>query len=226
MRKLFWFVLSALIFLFSCAKDAETVVPETSSAYAGLAVGKYVIFDVDSIAYDDFDASIDTTSYQVKETVDSKFTDLEGDDAFKIIRYRRDSTSQNWFIIDIWTSKISLTNFQKNEENSNYVKLIFPVRADKTWDGNSRNGNSTQEYRYTAVHQAQVIGGNALTEVLTVLQFDSPEKLIRPSFFEERYAKGIGMVYKRSFSLTRADLNPNTPWLGYDITMTLSSYGG
>jgi len=226
MKKSCWILLSSVIFLFSCSKDEETVVPDTSAEYAGLEVGKYVVFDVDSITYNDFDSSIDTASYQIKEMVDSKFTDLEGDEAFKLIRYRRDSATQNWLIIDVWTSKITLTNFQKTEENINYVKLIFPVREGKVWDGNSRNNSSTQDYEYTAVDQAEVIGGNTLAEVLTVLQYDSPDKLINPEFFEEKFAKGVGLVYKRSSSLVRADLNPTTPWLGYVVTMTLSTYGG
>jgi hypothetical protein len=226
MKKSCWILLSAVIFLLSCSKEAEIVVPDTSSAYAGLEVGKYVIFDVDSITYDDFDASIRTVSYQIKETVDSKFTDLEGDEAFKIIRYRRDSDNQNWVTIDVWTSKLTTTNYQRTEENINFVKLIFPVRENQIWDGNSRNNNSTQEYEYTAIDQTEVIGGNALTEVLTVLQYDSPDNLINPEFFEEKFAKDIGLVYKHSVSLVRANLNPDTPWLGYDVTMTLSSYGG
>ena len=94
------------------------------------------------------------------------------------------------------------------------------------WDGNARNNNSEQEYEYTAIDQFQVIGGIALPEVVTVLQFDSPDKLIHPERFEERFAKDIGLVYKYSMSLVRGDLNPNTPWLGYEVTMTLSAHGG
>jgi len=215
---------SVSLLLFSCSKEEEPTVPDTTSEYAGLAVGKYVVYDVDSIGFDDFDGSIDTSIYQIKETVDSEFTDLEGDQAFKIIRYRRDADTLAWTIIDVWSSKITGTNFQKTEENLKYIKLIFPARENKTWNGNVANNLLSQDYQYTAFDQPETIGGQSLEKVLTVLQYDSPDKLIRPEFFEEKYAKGIGMVYKRSMSLVRA--NTIKPWLGYDVTMTLSSYGG
>ena len=60
--------------------------------------------------------------------------------------------------------------------------------------------------------------------MLHILQYDSDDKLIHPELFEEKYARGVGMVYKRSMSLVRA--NTIKPWLGYDVTMTLSAYGG
>jgi hypothetical protein len=226
MTKSFWIFLSSLLFVFSCSKNEETVEPDLGYGYAGLEVGKYVIYDVDSITYDDFDSSIDTASYQIKETVDSKFTDLGGEDAFKIVRYRRNSENESWYIIDVWSSKLTVTNFQQNEENITYVKLIFPVNTGDNWNGNSMNNNSSQEYEYTTTNQTEVVGTLALNDVLTVLQYDSPDKLINPEFFEEKYAKNIGMVYKRSMSLVRVNLNSNTPWLGYDVTMRLSSYGG
>ena len=183
MTKSFWIFFCSLVFVFSCSKNTETVTPDLGADYAGLEVGKYVIYDVDSITYDDFDGSIDTASYQIKETVDSKFTDLEGNDAFKIIRYRRDSENQSWSIIDVWNSKLTATNFQKTEENIKYVKLIFPANQGDNWNGNSMNNNSTKEYEYTTVNQAEVVGNIALNEVLTVLQYDSPDKLINPEIF-------------------------------------------
>ncbi len=224
MRKYFYLILVAVIILSSCSKDEEVVAPVLDYNYAGLEVGKYVIYDVDSITHNDFAVTIDTTRYQIKEVVDSKFTDLEGEEAFKIIRYRKDHDTLNWNLIDVWSSKITATNFQKTEENIKYVKLIFPIKLDGNWNGNAMNNNTQQEYEFTAVDQAEIIGGIALDSVVTVLQYDSPEKLLAPEFFEEKYARGIGMVYKRSMSLLRG--NFSGPFLGYDVTMTLSSYGG
>ncbi|NQX99085.1 MAG: hypothetical protein HRT73_14590 [Flavobacteriales bacterium] len=223
MRKSVLLLLSSILILFSCSKEEEIIVPEIAYDYAGLVVGKFVIYDVDSITHDDFNSTIDTVSYQIREVVDSKFTDLEGEEAFKIIRYRRDSDTLNWNLIDVWNSKITATNFQKTEENIKYVKLIFPVKEDGTWDGNSMNNGGEVTYEFTIVDQAETIGANSLESVLTVVQFDSPDKLIHPQLFEEKYARGIGMVYKKSLDLIRGNLS--APFNGYDVTMTLSSYG-
>lgn len=226
MTKSFWILISIAVLLFSCSKkDEEVVSPDIGVDYAGLEVGKYVVYDVDSITYNDFDGSVVTANYQIRESVDSKFTDLAGDEAFKIIRYRRDADTLPWSIIDVWSSKLSATNFQKTEENIKYVKLVFPVKNNKKWNGNSMNNLGTWEFEYTYVNQAESIGGNSLENVLNVVHGGEEGLLnvINPTFYEEKYGKGIGMVYKRSLNRVRANLS--SPWSGYDITYTLSSYG-
>ncbi|MDG1476105.1 MAG: hypothetical protein P8Q14_03080 [Vicingaceae bacterium] len=230
MKKAIGLILIATIILVSCSKKKEEdyVEPYLGHDYAALEVGKYVVYDVDSFFYDDFNGMIDSSFYQIKEVVDSEFTDLEGDEAFKIIRYRKESDTTGWVLIDVWQSKLTTTNFQKVEENVRFVKLIFPINKNDTWNGNSLNNNESEEYDYTAVDQAETIGGNALSSVLTVLQFEEIN-LIEEKTFTEKYAKGIGLVYKKSVDLTK-EYNTATGEfersLGYDITMTLSSYGG
>jgi len=230
MKKAIGLILIATIILVSCSKKKEEdyVEPYLGHDYAALEVGKYVVYDVDSFFYDDFNGMIDSSFYQIKEVIDSEFTDLEGDEAFKIIRYRKESDTTGWVLIDVWQSKLTTTNFQKVEENVRFVKLIFPINKNDTWNGNSLNNNESEEYDYTAVDQAETIGGNALSNVLTVLQFEEIN-LIEEKTFTEKYAKGIGLVYKKSVDLTK-EYNTATGEfersLGYDITMTLSSYGG
>ena len=227
MTKSVLILISVTLILFSCSKkEEENLTPDIGSDYAGLEVGKWVVYNVDSITYDDFDSSIDTASYQIREVVDSKFLDLGDDEAFKIVRYRRDADTLAWNIIDIWSSKITATNFQKTEENIKYVKLILPVKESKNWNGNSMNNQSSIDFEFDYVDQSKVIGGISLENVLRVIQGgeDGLDNLINPTFFEEKYAKGIGMVYKRSTDKVRSALN--SPWKGYDVIMTLSSYGG
>tara|TARA_B100000809_G_scaffold263531_1_gene317001 strand:+ start:2066 stop:2755 length:690 start_codon:yes stop_codon:yes gene_type:complete len=229
MQKTIWLILAVTVFLFSCSKDEEEFVePYLGHDYAGLEIGKYVIYDVDSFFYDDFNGLIDSSFYQVKEVVESKITDLEGDEAFKIIRYRKESDTTGWVLIDVWSSKLSTTNFQKVEENVRFLKLIFPINLSDTWNGNALNNEGEQLYDYTAVEQSETIGGNALSNVLTVLQFEEIN-LIEEKIFEEKYAKGIGMVYKKTVDITKVYNSSNGLFersLGLDITMTLSSFGG
>jgi len=223
MQKTCWLISIFTVFLFSCSKDKEIVEPYLGHDYANLEVGKYVVYDVDSFFYDDFDNSIDSSFFQIKEVVDSKFTDLEGDEAFKIIRYRKISDTTGWVLTDVWSSKLITTNFQKVEENVRLLKLIFPIRGNATWNGNALNNDGEMTYEYTAIDQSETIGGNVLSNVLTVLQFEEIN-LIEEKVFEEKYAKGLGMVYKRSLNRTRKSLSGH--WLGFDVTMTLSSFGG
>lgn len=225
MRNLLYIIFLFAITSYSCSKE-EVITPDLGYDYAGLEVGRYIIYDVDSFYYNDFFDTIDTSYFQIKEVVDSKFIDLEGDEAFKIIRYRKENDTTNWVLIDVWSSKLTTTNFQKVEENVRLVKLIFPVKENKTWNGNSMNNLASMEYEYTVVDKAEIIGGNTLSSVATILQYEfSP--LTEENFFQEKYAKGIGMVYKKSVAITNA-YDSLIGWhrsLGYDVTMTLSSYG-
>jgi len=228
MRKSFWLIFTLLILFFSCSKDEETVAPDLGHDYANLVVGKYVVYDVDSFFYDDFTGTIDTSYYQIKEVVDSEYEDLEGEIAHKIIRYRKEIDSTNWVLIDVWNSKLTQTNFQKSEENIKFVKMTFPVRENNTWDGNSMNNQGNMTYEYTSIDEAESIGGNSLTKVLTVLQFEDIN-LVQERFFEEKYARGVGMVYKKSLNVSKVYNSSTGLWersLGTDITMTLAYYGG
>lgn len=230
MRKSLGLIFMVIIICYSCSKkEEETVLPDLGHDYAGLEVGKFVVYDVDSFFYDDFDNSIDTSYYQIKEVVDSEFEDLEGEPAYKIIRYRKEIDSTNWVLIDVWNSKLTQTNFQKSEENIKFIKLIFPVGDGKTWNGNSMNSIGEMEYEYTAVDQSETIGGIGLSSVLTVIQLDNVN-LVEEYYHEEKFARGIGLVYKKQVDISKKEFDTITGvferTLGTDITMTLSYSGG
>lgn len=218
---IFIVLLSAL--LYSCSKEKEEVVPvDIGHKYAGLTVGKYVVYDVDSLYYDDFTATVDTTKFQIREEIVELYTDLENEEAFKIHRYRKDHDTLSWYLKDVWNAKLTQTNYQKVEENVRFVKLIFPVREGSGWNGNAMNNYPGETYSYVSVDQPETIGGNSLPLVLTVSQYEEIN-LIEQQLFEEKFAADVGMVYKRSMDLVRDNLS--SPWRGYDVTMILNSYG-
>lgn len=216
-------IVIASIFLVSCSKENQGIETDFGYEYAGLELGKYVVYDVDSLFFDDFTGTVDTTIFKLKEVVAESYTDLEGDEAFVIHRYRKDHDTLSWYLQDAWNAKITSSNYQKVEENIRYVKLFFPVRDNSQWNGNAMNNYPKQSYEYTEIDKQETIGNKALNAVLTVEQEDDQNNLINPRLFEEKFAKNIGLVYKRSMDLERDNLS--SPWRGYDVTMTLNSYG-
>ena len=221
MRKVIFAILISTLF-FSCKKDKNTATPNFNYNYANLKVGKYVIYNVDSITFNDFTGTVDTSKFQIKEVLASNYTDLEGDNAFKIIRYKKDIDSLTWVLTDVWDCKITTRTYEKVVENVRYIKMIFPIRLNQTWNGNSKNNLGNLTYEFTSVHQPEVIGGNALDSVSTVLQNDNIN-LVQEEYAEEKFAANIGLVYKKNISKIRSDLS--SPWSGYDVTMTLLTYG-
>jgi len=209
--------------LFSCKKDKEDyVAPDIGHNYAGMEVGRYVLYDVDSLFYDDFTNTVDTSIYQIKEEVVEKYIDLENEEAFKIHRYKKEKDSLNWVLKDVWNAKLTQTNFQKVEENVRLVKLIFPVRANVNWNGNVMNNMGELRYEYSYIDVPETIGGISLLYVLRVLQNENIN-LISQTLFEEKYARDIGLVYKKELDIIRNNLS--APWRGYEVTMVLNTYG-
>jgi hypothetical protein len=227
MRKSLFLIFIITVVLLSCKKDRDEVIPNVGYSYAGLEVGKYVIYNVDSHHYN-VPFNIDTTvQFQIKEVIDSKYIDLEGEEAYKVIRYRKTSDSTQWFVQDVWNAKITATSYQKSEENIRYIKLTFPVKDNKTWNGNTMNNLGSLDYEYTAVHQSATIGNIKFDSVTTVLQFDDVN-LVQERFFQEKFAAGVGLVYKKSVDIDNAYDNGIGLWVrntGDDITMTAIAYG-
>ena len=230
MKTTVYILLGVVLFLFSCKKDNEVTPSTRGYSYAALEVGNYIIYDVDSVFYDDFDQSVTPYYFQIKEVVDSKYTDAEGEEAFKIIRYKKDTAlSQNWELQVVWNAKINSTTYQKVEHNKRYVKLIFPVKSGKSWNGNSLNNEGVWDYEYMSVHAPETIGNIPLDSVATVTQFDDGgEILIQRQFYQEKYAAKIGMVYKKVIDIKKAFNNQTGFYensLGVDVTYTINTFG-
>lgn len=223
------YFLFSLVF-FSCKKDEKTVTINYGYNYAGLTVGKYVIYDVDSIFYNVPFGVVANFKFQIKEVVDSKYIDAQGNEAYKIIRYKKDTAvSPDWVHQVVWNAAITNSNFQKVEDNVRFVKLIFPIKNGKKWNGNSMNTLSAWEYEYTSTHQPERIGTTNLDSVITVTQFDDGnEILIQRQFYQEKYAANIGLVYKRIIDIKKV-FNNSTGLFenseGLDITYTFNTVG-
>lgn len=228
MRFQFTYLFLLVVILISCKKDEDTTVPYVGYNYAAIESGRYVIYDVDSIFYDDFFSTVDTFYFEIKEVIGDKYIDLEGEEAYELLRYKKTTDTTGWVLQDAWSIKLTATTLEEVEENVRYVKLVFPVKDNnKQWNGNSMNNLGGWDYEYTAVHQSETLAGLALDSVLTVLQRDETN-LIEDQFYEEKYATNVGMVYKRILDVKK-DFNSSTGnWeitSGLDYTMVVSSYG-
>ncbi len=201
---------------FSCKKDAA---PKLFLGYDYFpnTVGKYIIYDVDSIVCSSLDYKVDTFSYQLKELVQSIFMDNSNRPTMRIERYIRnfhkDSCKYDalWTLKNIWTANRTVTDAEKVESNVRYVKLTFPVKANATWNGNADNTLGEWDYNYTIVNQPQAVIDTAypvagtlcppavatsqFDSVLTVLQVDCTS-VISKKYYLEKYAANIGLIYK------------------------------
>ena len=221
-----YFIIYIVLFvtLLGCKKDPATIV-DLGYDYYPIQEGHWVIYNVDSIVYNDFTNSVDTFQYQIKELIVSTYQDAEGRNTQRIERYKR-INSGPWIIKDVWSSNLTSTTAERVEENTRYVKLAFPAKIGMSWDGNVANVISEWEYLYTTYDEAASVGLLSFDSVLTVLQRDQDLGALEKDYFVEMYAKNIGLIYKEAIHLEQDLVDPTwlNPERGYRYKMTVSSF--
>ncbi len=219
----------------SCNKTSDFEI-DYKHAYFPKAIGHYVIYEVDSLIFDDFfdPPKYDTFRYQVKEVIESYFTDNAGREACRIERFYRADSTQGWGNTPrIWSSILTLTTAEKNEENQRFLKLLFPPEEGLAWMGNQYiqifEGNKYLEnwtYEYEKVDAPDFVNGISFDSTITVKQRDF-ETLIEKIYGIEKYAKHVGLIYKEIWSLKKQ--NVIVPWTqpesGFILKMQVSAFG-
>lgn len=191
-----------LAFLFAiplfqgCKKD--TVIPPDPyyREYFTAEVGNYIVYQCDSIVYDDFNGTIDTFSFKIKEYYESEFIDNSGRSAIRIERYKQAENSSTWTLKDVWQVVKSDSQVEKVEEDIRFIKLNFPVIDEKTWNINAINSLDPRMVAYKDVHKQFATDSLSFDSTVTVENTD-PQNLINEYRDTEIFAKGLGMVYKR-----------------------------
>ncbi len=186
---------------FSCISETDSPF-KLHQDYFASEVGHYVIYDVDSIVYDDFTQTIDTFNYQVKEYIEDEYIDSDLAPSLRLERHIRQTDEDDWQIKNIWKARISDTKALKTEENITYIKLVFPPELNKTWDGNAYNIEDQQDYTYSDIHIPYFLNGNDFDSTVVVLQKDF-KTLISEDYQVEVFAKNIGLIFKHFIELTK-----------------------
>jgi hypothetical protein len=209
---------SAAMYFSSCKEDA-VIAPEIAyTQYFPDKVGSYILYNCDSIVYDDFNGTIDTFRFQIKEYYESEFTDNSGRKAIRIERKKRDDTT-SWFIKDVWYLAKTAKQVEKVEEDVRYIKLNFPVKSGKVWNVNALNSLGEQEVEYQEVHKPFSTGVLNFDSTLTVVNTD-PVNLISEKRNTEVFAINVGMVYKRYVDV---DYVIPTPEIKKGVVFTMSA---
>jgi hypothetical protein len=241
MRKQFLFlaIISAILFS-ACKKSTDVLETATVNEYSPLVVGKYISYNLDSTVFINFGAKDTVISYQVKHQIDAQITDNLGRPAYRITRYIRKTAANAWVPDNTFMTVPTEFAIEFIENNMRFLKLKGPIRNGYTWKGNiyidTKSINSTVkylddwDYTYDSVNVKQTIGAFTLDSTLKVAQRD--EVIGNPTdvnsyheinFGAEKYAKGIGLVYRK---FLHVEYQPPTPGRGgykqgYGVKMTM-----
>ncbi len=238
------YIAVVFLFFFSCKKD-QTQAIDFKYGYFPIDTGHYVIYDVDSVTYNDFTTpiiTINSVHFYVKECIQSIFIDNSGNPTCWIAGYRSSLPNGPWTTYYTWTSNRYTTIAQKTENNLRYTKLVFPPTLNTSWSGNSYidciDTNAYLAgwiYSYLNIDVPLTLtdsSGNLSSDsTLTVLQYADSD-LIHKTYSVEKYAKNIGLIYKELDILANDStdiVNPVIPWpkranTGFTYKMTAISY--
>ena len=241
MRKLFLLlILIAAVIFNACKKSTDTLAIASVSEYYPLQVGKYITYNLDSTIFINFGTAQAIVSYQVKHQVDALITDNLGRPAYRIIRFIRKTAANPWVPDNTFMAVRTDFTVEFIENNMRFLKLKAPVRNGFTWKGNTyidtRSLNSNVkylddwDYTYDSVNVKQTLGSFILDSTLKVDQRNEtignprdPNSYSEINFGAEKYAKGLGLVYRNFLHI---EYQPPTPGnggyrQGYGVKMTM-----
>ena len=216
MKRSIFIVFLCSVLFFSCKKkDSENSDGiDLGLSYYPKDLGKFVIYDVDSTIYTDLSKDTLVFKYRIKEKFVENYTDNLGLPAIRVMRYIKKYDpmvpydSMPWSIKEAWTVSGDQRSIQVVESNLRFTKLIFPVQLNSTWNGNANNSNAEQMYFYEYIDKAETIGNVNLSQVLQVKQ-KSLRTLISYQNYVEKYAKGVGLVYREITDLQSNNIIAN-----------------
>jgi len=213
-------ILFGCIWLSSCSKK-DGLTSDKVTDYLNLQTGKYILYRYDSLRFVDFDQRDTFITYQAKETVEGPTTDNMGRAGWRIVRYIRNWNSTletDWYPILTYVVTPSDQNIEMKEGNFRYIKLVRPITNGFSWHGNGflpdkpysdlyTFGNDqdiqTWDYTYSNVGDSLNLNGKNYDSTIAVTQIADSSNLpiqgnalATKNLWVEKYAKGIGLVYK------------------------------
>ena len=219
-------VLASVLFLVSCDEPLLPDASATGLSYFPLEVGAYRSYQVNSITFSQFVPN-DTAEFQLKEAVVDSFL-VEGQPVFVLHRFNRQSTEDSWELDSVWTARRNQNHAIVVENNVPFLKMVFPIRMNRTWDGNLFNTLPRDEYEITDTKGELEVPAGTFTPVLTVFENNDPDTLIFQDIRRSVYAPEIGLIYKMSSILNFCNQTPEclgTLESGIKFEQMLIEYG-
>ena len=117
----------------------------------------------------------------------------------------------------ISSSFIEKNQYQLNkvENGLTFIRLVFPVQLNKSWNGNSMISSKTSievngeilepfdnwYYAYKYLNKSETLAGKIYASVCKVVEVDE-ENIIAKRYSETKYAKEVGMIFREPVSYT------------------------
>jgi hypothetical protein len=150
--RIFLILLFFILFTGSCKRsEKDEVFHDPGYAYFPVNPGHEVIYDVDSVIYDDFNDTVVTYTYQLKELIAGYFVSANGQGSQRIEWYYRDQDTSEWSFQHAGSSTRTLYTAELVKDNERIIKMVFPVQPSKSWNGYAYTSQTGKPAYFTAI---------------------------------------------------------------------------
>jgi len=206
---------AAALFFVSCTKETTDLSDMNKGHdFAPFEIGKYIVYDVDSLYWDDLLRAQIPRRCQLRYDVADTFRDGAGRLSYVINVQIRENESVPYRPNDVIKVTPTANNLIWSQKNIDYIKLVFPVSNGESWNGNAliplgdqdyeEFDNENWKYTYADFDQDYKPGAKLYEHTVTVNQID--DRLNDPdvdstayayrNYAQEIYAYGVGMVFR------------------------------
>lgn len=229
-------VLTACLLLNSCKKQDDFTSAQLSDYYP-LQVGKYITYNLDSTVFI-FNKRDTVIKYQVQDRIDSQIVDNIGRTAFMIHRFIRKDATQSWLPNNTFMAVPTENSIEFVENNLRYIKLKIPITEGFSWNGNSYIDSyslssdlkylADWDYTYDSVNVAITSGSVNVDSTIRVAERDEflgddpgdpGTQYAEKNYSVEKYAKGIGLVFKEFIHWEYQGVDAS--YTGYGVKLTI-----
>lgn len=219
--------LICVLILLSACKKTEPDKGNYAAGYEYFPVnpGHQLIYEVDSIVYDDFNGSVDTFTYQCKEIIADTFSGIDGKINQRIEWYYRQHDTDAWEFYHAGFSTLTTFTAEVTQQNEKIIRLIFPVSNSASWNGYAYTTHTDKpEFYYDNIGSSYQGVNELFVNTITVVE-QSDSNLIELMEKNRIYSPYIGMVYSRNDSLnTQFDRGGQPKINGLRLRYKLSAY--
>ena len=215
----------AVLFL-NCSDTIDPDPDVLGYNYFPLNIGDYRTYQVNQITYSLF-APTDTAQFLRKELVVDTFQ-TQNETNFVLHLFSRRSDQDPWELDSVWTARRTQNHAIVVENNIPFVKMVFPVRENKTWDGNLFNAQPMDEYEITEIGGFLETPAGNFNNLLTIFENNDPDTLIFQDIRQAVYAGDVGLIYQKSSILNYCNTDPDclgTLESGIKFDQILIDYG-
>jgi hypothetical protein len=192
-----------LVSLMRCS-DEDPISTDIGLNYYPLHTGDSWIYEVEETI---INQTMESKTYELRVTVIDSVKNLNGGYTYTFHRDKRVLETDPWESLETWTAEVKMNQLIQNEGNELFVKLIFPVSNDLTWDGNQFNnlpnsgnlfnGNGSEVYHVTEYDQSKTLTTDLeFDKTITIVQNDFDDPIVGKDIRNEVYARDVGLIYK------------------------------